>query len=254
MLEPIMSWLEIVTLALLPAFLLIDLLHRAHADRRARGWRARALVVTAFNFGLSLVLGAWWIELFGGRSLFDGSVLGTAGGAVAGVLAYEFVHYWYHRAAHRFNWLWRGHQMHHSAESLDAFGAYYLHPLDAGLFITWSALVLYPVLGLTPEAGALAAAAGTFFAVFQHADIRTPRWLGYFVQRPESHRIHHARGVHAHNYADLPLWDTLFGTFRNPADGEARVPQGFYDGASRRVPEMLALRHVCEPPSPLVQR
>jgi sterol desaturase/sphingolipid hydroxylase (fatty acid hydroxylase superfamily) len=245
MLEPDMSWLEIVTLALLPAFLLLDLLHRAHADRRSRGWRTRALVVTAFNFGLSLVLGGWWVELFGGRSLFDGSVLGTAGGAMVGVLVYELVHYAYHRAAHRFGWLWRlGHQMHHSAESLDAFGAYYLHPLDAGLFITWSALVLYPVLGLTPESGALAAAALTFFAVFQHADIRTPRWLGYLVQRPESHRIHHARGVHAHNYSDLPLWDMVFGTFRNPAAAEAGVAQGFYDGASRRVPEMLAMRDV----------
>jgi sterol desaturase/sphingolipid hydroxylase (fatty acid hydroxylase superfamily) len=253
-----MSWLELITLALLPAFLLLDLFHRPNADTRTRWWRSRAFVVTSINFALSLAIGAAWAAFFAGASVFDASALGTVGGATLGVLAYEFAHYWYHRLAHRHDWLWRlGHQMHHSAESLDAFGAYYLHPLDAALFITWSALVLYPVLGLTPEAGAFAAAALTFFAVFQHADIRTPRWLGYFVQRPESHRIHHARGVHAHNYADLPLWDMLFGTFRNPAAGEAGVAQGFYDGASRRVPEMLAMRDVSEPqgarPGPLVK-
>ncbi|HEY0859033.1 MAG TPA: sterol desaturase family protein [Albitalea sp.] len=240
-----MSWLEIITLALLPTFLAIDLLHRAHGDRRTRGWRTRALVVTAVNFALSLVLGAWWLELFAGRSLFDGSALGTVGGAVVGVLVYELVHYGYHRAAHRFDWLWRlGHQMHHSAESLDAWGAYYLHPLDAAFFITWSSLVLYPLLGLTPQAGAVAAAVLTFCAVFQHADVRTPRWLGVLIQRPESHRIHHARGVHAHNYADLPLWDMVFGTYRNPPNDAPRQEPGFYHGASARLIDMLLLRDV----------
>ncbi len=240
-----MSWLEIITLALLPAFLAIDLLHRAHADRRTRGWRTRALLVTGFNFALSLVVGAWWAKVFGGHSLFDGSALGTAGGAIVGVLVYELVHYGYHRAAHRFDWLWRlGHQMHHSAESLDAWGAYYLHPLDAAFFVTWSSLVLYPLLGLTPQAGAVAAAVLTFCAVFQHADMRTPRWLGALIQRPESHRIHHSRGVHAHNYADLPLWDMVFGTYRNPPNDEPRRELGFYEGASARLIDMLLLRDV----------
>ena len=242
-----MSWLEIATLALLPLFLVADLLHRAHRDRRARGWRTRALLVTAVNFGLSLVVGQAWVTLFGGASLFDGAVLGTLGGAVVGVLVYEFVHYAYHRSAHRFDWLWRlGHQMHHSAESLDAWGAYFLHPLDAAIFISASSLVLYPLLGLSPQAGAAASAVLTFCAVLQHADIRTPRWLGYLVQRPESHAIHHARGVHAYNYADLPLWDIVFGTFRNPSAG-SRPEQGFYNGASARLRDMLLFRDVSTP-------
>jgi sterol desaturase/sphingolipid hydroxylase (fatty acid hydroxylase superfamily) len=161
-----MSWLEIATLALLPLFLVVDLLYRDHRDRRARGWRTRALLVTAVNFGLSLVVGQAWVSLFGGASLLDGAALGTCGGAVAGVLVYELVHYAYHRSAHRFDWLWRlGHQMHHSAESLDAGGAYFLHPLDAAIFVSASSLVLYPLLGLSPQAGAAASAVLTFCAV-----------------------------------------------------------------------------------------
>jgi sterol desaturase/sphingolipid hydroxylase (fatty acid hydroxylase superfamily) len=27
--------------------------------------------------------------------------------------------------------------------------------------------------------------------------------------------VHHREGVHDYNYADFPLWDILFGTFRN---------------------------------------
>jgi sterol desaturase/sphingolipid hydroxylase (fatty acid hydroxylase superfamily) len=240
-----MSWLELITLALLPSFLLLDFFHRPHADKRSRWWRSRAFFVTAINFWLSLLIGQAWGAFFGGASLLDGSVLGTAGGAIVGVLCYEFAHYWYHRSAHRNGWLWRlGHQMHHSAESLDAWGAYYLHPLDTALFVSISSLVLFPVLGLAPEAGALAAAALTFLGIFQHVDLRTPHWLGYLIQRPESHRIHHARGVHAHNYADLPLWDMIFGTFRNPEVDAPRREQGFYRGASARLVDMLLFRDV----------
>lgn len=234
------SALEWFSLAVLPAFLVLDLIWRGYRNERARHWKLRALVISGFNFWLSLAIGTFWGSVFGDASLLNGAALGTFGGAIVGVVAYEFVHYWYHRAAHRFDGVWRfvGHQMHHSAESIDAFGAYYLHPIDALLFTSWAVLVFFPVLGLSPEAGALAAAFLGFNAVFQHANIETPRWLGYFIQRPESHRVHHARGVHAFNYADLPLWDLVFGTFRNPASVEG-MKAGFYRGASARIPEML---------------
>lgn len=242
------SALEWFSLAVLPVFLVLDLIWRAHRNERARHWKLRALMVTAINFWLSLAIGTFWGGVFGDASLVKGSVLGTSGGAMVGVLVYELVHYWYHRAAHRFDGVWRfaGHQMHHSAESIDAFGAYYLHPIDALLFTSWASLVFFPLLGLSAEAGALAAAFLGFNAVFQHANIETPRWLGYFVQRPESHRIHHARGVHAFNYADLPLWDIVFGTFRNPARVDGMMA-GFYRGASMRIPEMLVGTDVTTP-------
>jgi sterol desaturase/sphingolipid hydroxylase (fatty acid hydroxylase superfamily) len=136
--------------------------------------------------------------------------------------------------------------MHHSAESLDAFGAYYLHPLDAALFTTWAVIAFFPILGLTPEAGAAASAFLAFNAAFQHANIRTPRWLGYLIQRPESHGIHHAAGIHRYNYADLPLWDMVFGTFRN-AQTARRLRTGFYTGASGRLFDMLIGRDVSRP-------
>ena len=37
----------------------------------------------------------------------------------------------------------------------------------------------------------------TAMAMFQHANIRTPRWIGYVVQRPESHAVHHGRATRA---------------------------------------------------------
>ena len=63
----------------------------------------------------------------------------------------------------------------------------------------------------------------TFCGLFQHWNVRTPRWIGYFIQRPESHCHHHQFNLHAYNYADLPLVDIIFGTFKNPVAFEGRV-------------------------------
>jgi len=238
---------EWVALLSLPVFIVWDLARPERRFEAPRFWRLRAAVVTVVTFYLSLYVGGLWGTWLDGVSLFDGAALGTWGGAALGILVYELVHYWYHRAAHGFDWLWRAaHQMHHSAESLEAIGANYLHPLDTFLFTSWASLVFFPLLGLAPEAGAVAAAFLAFNAAFQHANIRTPRWLGYLIQRPESHGVHHERGVHRYNYSDLPLWDMLFGTFRNPERWEAEA--GFYTGASSRIGAMLIGRDVATPP------
>ena len=233
------------SLLFLAPFLALEIFWRARRYDAPRGWRLRALAVSLAAFGVSMGAGRLWAAVLPQWSLVDSAALGTWGGAAVGIVLYELAHYWYHRAAHRFDWLWRlGHQVHHSAESLDAFGAYYLHPLDAALFTTWAVLVFFPLLGLTPEAGAIASAFLAFNAAFQHANIGTPRWLGYLIQRPESHGVHHGRGIHRYNYADLPLWDIVFGTFRNPGRREIPVAAGFYCGASTRLGAMLAWRAV----------
>ncbi len=238
--------LETVTIGLIPALIVVDLLIRGRKHDSTRFWRVRATVVTVAIFYFAGYVAVLWGTLLGDFHLFDGSGLGTWGGAALGILVYQFLHYWYHRAAHEFDWLWyAGHQMHHSAESLDAFGAFYQHPFDAFMFTTLGSLVFFPLLGLTVEAGVIGAFFLTFNAMFQHMSIRTPRWLGYLIQRPESHSVHHGRGIHRYNYSDLPLWDMVFGTFRNPEEFQSE--QGFYKGASERIPEMLAMRDVSTP-------
>lgn len=237
------SWL------VLPAFLLLDLVVRARRYATPRGWRLRALLLSAGAFWLSLRVGEAWVALWPGATLLDLSGWGMLGGALVGILVYELVHYGYHRLAHEWTWLWRhSHQMHHAAESLDAFGANLLHPIDVLAFTSLSVIVAYPLLGLSAEAGALLAAFLAFNAAFQHANVRTPRWLGWLIQRPEAHAVHHARGVHRFNYSDLPLWDWLFGTLRNPARFDG--PVGFWTGASTRTLALLLGRDLTRPERP----
>lgn len=239
--------LGLLSLAFIPGFMLLDLVHSARRYQAPRWYRLRGLLVTMAVLAGSIAIATFWSGVLDGYSLIDGTALGTGFGAIVGIVAYELVHYSYHRAAHRFDWLWRlAHQMHHSVEKIDAFGANYLHPVDLAFWVTWSSLVFYAVLGLTPEAGAIAATWLAFNAMFQHANIRTPRWLGYVVQRPESHVIHHAQGRHHKNYANLPLWDMVFGTFENPATAKG-IEAGFYNGASTRLVDMLLFRDVSRP-------
>jgi sterol desaturase/sphingolipid hydroxylase (fatty acid hydroxylase superfamily) len=237
-----------LTLALIPGFLLLDFIIQRRRYNKTRYWRLRGAIVTAFIFFFTGEVAWLWSQLFAGYHLLDLSALGTLAGAAAGILVYEFFHYWYHRNAHSWSLLWRaGHQMHHSAESLDAFGAFYLHPFDAAMFTTISSLVFFPILGVSTEAGVIAALFLTFNAMFQHANIGTPRWLGYLIQRPESHHIHHAKSVHQYNYADLPIFDIIFGTFENPE--KPAIPEcGFYKGASSRIWDMMIGKDVSRKP------
>jgi sterol desaturase/sphingolipid hydroxylase (fatty acid hydroxylase superfamily) len=94
--------------------------------------------------------------------------------------------------------------------------------------------------GVSAEAAIVVNVLATLYGLFQHANIKTPHWLGYFIQRPESHSAHHERGVHARNYSDLPLWDMIFGTFHNPKTFDGQV--GFYGGSSKRLLPLLAGR------------
>lgn len=242
-LDILLDPVSLTVLALYGALIVLEALFPAGPLPRVPGWRTRALLVFAFYFFLSSYLPLLWNATLSKYQLFNLESIHPAWGAAIAVLFYEFLVYWWHRAMHSANWLWRSfHQMHHSAERVDSFGAFYFSPLDIVGWTLLSSLTLTMGVGLGAQAVSWFMYATTLLAVFQHTNVRTPQWLGYIVQRPESHRLHHARGVHRHNYSDLPLWDMVFGTFRNPK--EFATETGFHPGASARIPHMLLFRDV----------
>ena len=241
-----MNWMDLATwatLGMLPLFLVIDLIYRARRWTTPRFWRVRAMAVTIVAFALSFAVPMAWARAIGSWKLFDLSPLGTFGGAVVGILVYELGHYWYHRTVHRNDALWLAfHQMHHSPERVDIWGALYFHPFDSVGWACLGSLALVLGFGVSAEAAIVINVIATFYGMFQHLNVRTPHWLGYFIQRPESHSGHHERGLHGRNYSDLPLWDMVFGTFHNPREfiGEC----GFYDGGSKKLLPLLLGRKI----------
>ncbi|MEC7771975.1 MAG: sterol desaturase family protein [Bacteroidota bacterium] len=158
-------------------------------------------------------------------------------------MIYEFGLYLWHYAMHKNDTLWKiFHQMHHSAERMDSYGAFYFSPMDMIGFSLLGSLCLVVVAGFTAQAATLFILITTFLAIFQHANISTPTWIGYIVQRPEAHTVHHAKGIHAYNYSDISLFDIIFGTFNNPKRYEHET--GFYNGASTRVWDMLTFKDI----------
>jgi len=239
MLDPLLM----VVLGMFAAFCGIDLAVHGRPFPAVRWWRTKGLVATALYFALAYFLPVLWDEWLAGRRLMDASVLPFWSQLVLGFLVLQLGTYAWHRTLHRVPILWRHlHQMHHSAERVDIWGAFYFHPLDVAGFVLLGSLCLVGGFGVAADAARLVTVAAAFCAMFQHANLATPHWLGFLVTRPESHALHHERGVHAFNYGDIPLFDMLCGTFRNPA--EWRGAAGFFDGASTRLLDLLIGRDV----------
>jgi sterol desaturase/sphingolipid hydroxylase (fatty acid hydroxylase superfamily) len=147
------------------------------------------------------------------------------------ILLGDLLIYWGHRLQHRFDFLWRFHSIHHSAEHLDWLAAHREHPVDSLYTIL---LVNLPVfaLGFPIKSLAYFAAFRGLWAIFIHANVRLPVGpLRVLIGAPELHHWHHEKDRDAGNYANVsPLMDLIFGTYRRPA-GE---PQAL--GVSELVP------------------
>jgi sterol desaturase/sphingolipid hydroxylase (fatty acid hydroxylase superfamily) len=227
-----------LVLATLLALIAVELLRPARKLEPVKGWRLKGSLFLVLMLVVGTVVPALFASLLPEVKLIPGHRLGLLGGTAFGIVASELVVYWVHRLHHRVDFLWRWvHQMHHSAERMDVFGAGFFHPFEMIESAVLAVLVGAVLLGLSPEAAGLVGAWQAFNAFFQHGNIRTPTWLGYLIQRPEQHGVHHERGVHAFNYANLPLWDLVFGTFKNPATWDAAG--GFYPGSSKQTLPML---------------
>lgn len=137
------------------------------------------------------------------------------------------------------NFLWKFiHQFHHSPQRIEIVTSFYKHPVEIAVNGVISSAVLYGVLGLSAEAGAGAFLLSGLAELLYHWNVKTPHWLGYLIQRPESHCVHHEEGLHHYNYGDLPIFDWMFGTLRNPRAWDKTC--GLGPENEHRVLELLA--------------
>lgn len=234
-------------LATYVAFLGWELWRPGRPLPRVRYWRMKGLAAFATYFVLATALPFATDAFLADHRVIDARGLGTIGGGLVGLVAIELGIYVWHRALHATPLLWRwAHQMHHSSERIDVASAFWFSPVDMVGFTALGSLVLVGLVGVTAEAALIVNMVLHVLTILQHTNVRTPRWLGYWVQRPEQHQLHHARGHHRSNYCDLPLIDLAFGTFENPDRCDA--PAGYWDGASSRVGAMLCGRDVSAPP------
>jgi sterol desaturase/sphingolipid hydroxylase (fatty acid hydroxylase superfamily) len=158
--------------------------------------------------------------------------------ALAMLLVVEFLRYWLHRIAHRWQPVWRLHAVHHSPDHLYWLNVGRFHPLEKGIQLAFDTLP-FLVLGVDPAVLSLYFVFYAVHGMFQHcnADLRLGV-LNWLVSGPELHRWHHSRCATEsdRNFGNnLIVWDILFGTRFLPANAEVgelglrnrRYPMGF---------------------------
>lgn len=244
--NPIQLLLDPASIIVISIFLALMIAAELFPGRllpKIKYWKIKGIFAFIIYFYVSSYLPMLWNDHLIKFQLFDMSFLGNFGGAIVALLIYEFGVYIWHWSMHKSNLLWKVfHQLHHSAERVDVYGTFFFSPMDMIGFTFLTSLALVVVGGFTMEATIYTIYGATFLAVIQHTNIKTPQWMGYIFQRPESHSIHHAKGVHAFNYSDLPLFDIILGTFNNPREFASET--GFYTGASSRIVDMLLFRDI----------
>lgn len=224
-------------------FLVLECVFPGRDLPKAPGWYGRALLMNLAQLAIILATARLWIDLFGGLSLFHLSnwnaplLEGFVGWFIG-----TFFFYWWHRLRHLKGFWLVFHQIHHSPSRIEMATSFYKHPLEILSDAILSALVLYPLLGCSM----MGAFWYNFFAAtgeyFYHANIPTPAWLRFLIQTPELHSIHHQFDVHRFNFSDIPLWDRLFGTYKDTTTFVDRC--GFPKGAEERLGAMLAFKDV----------
>ena len=121
-----------------------------------------------------------WDGWLGEHRLFAADTLPLWAQIVGGFLLLEFGVYAWHRTMHNTPFLWRWfHQMHHSAERVDIWGAFYFHPFDMLGWTFVGSLAWCSASASAPRRRSSSTSRRPSARMFQHANIRTPRWLGY---------------------------------------------------------------------------
>jgi sterol desaturase/sphingolipid hydroxylase (fatty acid hydroxylase superfamily) len=205
---------------------------------KVNGWWTRAVALNLVQGASAYLAIRLWDPWMSAYRPWSADRLGVLGGALVAYLVITFVYYWWHRFRHEVPFLWRWfHQIHHSPQRIEIITSFYKHPVEIAINGLLSSAIAYWVVGVGPEAAGLAILATGLAEYFYHWNIQTPYWLGFVIQRPESHCVHHQENLHSYNYGDLPLWDWLFGTLRNPRSWDDRC--GFGDAEHELIPMLL---------------
>jgi sterol desaturase/sphingolipid hydroxylase (fatty acid hydroxylase superfamily) len=240
-------------LVIILGFLMI--LERIYPDQKLQkveGWWKWVVIINIFQLFAVILASFTWENWLQNTSYFTSKtgfhlrdyVSPFTGGLIAYIINQWLFYHW-HKARHEVYALWiLFHQFHHSPSRIETITSFYKHPLEIVADSQIMAILLYSVLGLTNESSIWLSIFSGVGEYVYHMNIKTPRLLGYFFQRPESHRVHHRKmsRLRCPNYSDFPLWDILGGTFENPE--RMNEPAGFTSDKEIKRIDMLLFKDV----------
>lgn len=202
-----------------------------------------------FAFFMSLGVG-YWIHWNIVHHLKMDLVAGKPYWIQIGVMLFvgPFIFYWHHRLMH-WRMLWNVHKVHHAAVELNIVTPLRNHPIDRAIDEPLKAAPA-AVLGVSPEVVLGYTIMNGFYQCLVHSDWDWGRgWFGrYLLINPSRHRLHHATAERYWNvnFGIFPIWDRLFGTFRDLEIGEdpAEIAIGLSDDPEHNQARPLKLMFV----------
>lgn len=158
-------------------------------------------------------------------------------------LVLDFVQWFTHILLHRYRFLWKFHQIHHSVKEMGFAAHLRYHWMENVLYKPLKTFGVMILGGFEPEQAYIV----HFFAIaighFNHANIKIT-WgpLKYLLNNPVMHLYHHAHdlpdGKYGVNFGiSLSLWDYIFKTNYIPEDsgtielgfkGDEKIPKSFW--------------------------
>jgi alkylglycerol monooxygenase len=213
---------RLIALAIPFFFLMIGIEHAISRRQRVRRYRLHdsiaslscgigEQVIVVFTLALSLGAYAWASEHLAVTHIPMGSPLAW----VVVLVLVDHSFYWFHRSAHRVNFMWAGHAVHHQSEEYNLSTA--LRQSWIENLLAWPFYLPLAVLGFPLAMFATASTLNTLYQFWVHT--RLIEKLGPaegILNTPASHRVHH--GIDPtyvdKNYGGMfMVWDRLYRTY-----------------------------------------
>jgi sterol desaturase/sphingolipid hydroxylase (fatty acid hydroxylase superfamily) len=212
--------------------IVLEYFFEAKKNRKQQFWYLQVFILITINFYLIDILMKYLRAQIGFLALYtDPWHLNSFGQYFVVLLSVSFVNYWWHRLRHSNEFCWLVfHKVHHAPQRFEAALAFYKHPLEKISTSMVSTLILVQIADISNLVKFSVPATLLVLDVIAHSNIHTPRFLGYLIQRPEMHRLHHSAEVKFVNFSNIVVWDWLFETYDNPISADDEIgfgPQNF---------------------------
>lgn len=213
-----------VLLYAMPAFLVLILLEKAYGMRVGKDTFRNFDMLSSISSGVTNVtkdvLGLSLVVISYGFLVSKLAIFSVKEGFWAYFIAFmalDFSGYWVHRIAHKINFFWNTHLIHHSSEDFNLACAL---RQSISSFVKVFTVFLIPaaIMGVPVQVIAIVAPLHLFAQFWYHTEhIKRMGWLEYILVTPSHHRVHHAINPEYvdKNFAQIFIfWDKLFGTFQ----------------------------------------
>src|SRR4051794_26042779 len=217
------SQLEFAASAFIVAFAIEWFLPATRRSWRALGFNLVVALIFVYLTTLLVPAVSTWLEPFKLRYghwmpvHFPDGLAGSVLQTLSFFFVFDFFFYWWHRAQHRFEWLWVQHRFHHQEQWLNVTTVHRYH-FSEELFRAFVIFLPMSILfDFKPVTVVWFWTMFTLWGYWIHMNVRINLGpIGRWISGPQFHRLHHTPEHNRNFAAFFPLWDRLFGTYAHP--------------------------------------